>query len=186
MAEDGSQQEVDIEGHSFSFFGKKGVLEYVPHEDGYEIVRYKDNDKDGVYDVQSTKWFGDLPEQAQGVAARPGKFGLLRKLNTEGTDGDDDILLQEGEGVAGGQGQDNFVYRELVDTTIEDFNVEDGDELVFDTGHGLENTEQLSGYVTNVSYENETLNIDFGEHGSITIVGIEQSDISWNLVDVLS
>mgnify|MGYP003426112252 FL=1 len=69
---------------------------------------------------------------------------------------------------------------------IADFNGNEDDSLVFDTGLGLTSVQHLIGFVTDVHYEGEDLIVSFGSDVSITIVGLQPDQASWDNVSVLS
>ncbi|MCO6427195.1 hypothetical protein [Nitrosomonas communis] len=103
-----------------------------------------------------------------------------------GTSGDDYIDVREGTYCYGGQGADHYVFREEGHLRVEDFNSQEGDKLDFDTGLGLTSKEHLAGFITEIHIEADNFIINFGDHVSITLVGVKLDQISWDDVSVMS
>ena len=103
-----------------------------------------------------------------------------------GTSGDDYIDVREGAYCYGGQGADHYVFREEGRLRVEDFNSQEGDKLDFDTGLGLTSKEHLAGFITEIHIEADNFIINFGDHVSITLVGVKPDQISWDDVSVMS
>jgi len=162
------------------------ILETTKHgRVGEKQYTYVDKDGDGFYVKVEAEWLTHPSLNRSEVA----QARLAEKLIAQGTDADDDLFISEGEGTHGGEGADDFVYtEELGHGVIRDFDASEGDRLVFDTGYGLQRAEDVERFVVDLSYDQEfqTLDISFGEYGSIEIVGIGADQISWNLVDILS
>jgi hypothetical protein len=102
------------------------------------------------------------------------------------TNNDDFIVVRGGEDSRGGLGADGFVVREAAHLRIEDFNTLEDDELIFDTGLGLTSQEQLINHITDFNYDGQDFIVHFGLHVSITLVGIQPDEISWNSISILS
>jgi len=105
-----------------------------------------------------------------------------------GSDSDDVIALADDTPVVGGAGQDQFVMREIGNAVVSDYQYEENDQIVIDTGLGLTSTEQVASFVTGVEYDDltQTLSVDFGGVATLTVVGIQADQISWDIVSVLS
>ncbi|SFE69788.1 hypothetical protein [Nitrosomonas sp. Nm166] len=147
---------------------------------GIEVTRYADIDGDGSYHRISEQWIPDTPGS--------GPFNIEDELKFSPTDDDDLIAVRGGEDCHGGSGADQFVFREAAHLRIGDFNSSEGDLLVFDTGLGLTSVDHLASFVTDIrrSDDDQDLIVDFGPDVSITFVGIQPDQISWDDVSVLS
>ena len=147
---------------------------------GTEITRYSDTDGDLVFNRVSEQW------QNGPNAPGSGHFVLEDNLRFSHSDDDDLIAVRRGEDCRGGGGADDFVIREAAHLRIADFNGNEDDTLVFDTGLGLTSVQHLIGFVTNAHYVGEDLIVEFGSDVSITIVGLQPDQASWDNVSVLS
>jgi len=180
IEDDGSlENETDLDSE---YLFVDGLLYETEREDhGVEIKVYSDVDGDGVYQKISSQY-------TPNADAPSGHFALTEALRVSGTDDDDYVLLSDLEDAYGGGGSDSFVMRDLSECTIRDFDADEGDKLVFDTGFGLTNVDELSQYVSFMSYDasTETLTVDFTGYASLEIVGISELQISWNIVEILS
>ncbi len=147
---------------------------------GIEVTRYADIDGDGNYHRISEQWIPDTPGS--------GPFNIEDELKFSPTDDDDLIAVRGGEDCHGGNGADEFVFREAAHLRIGDFNSGEGDLLVFDTGLGLTSVDHLASFVTGIrrSDDDQDLIVDFGPDVSITLVGVQPDQISWDDVSVLS
>ncbi|MBJ7551471.1 hypothetical protein [Marinomonas ostreistagni] len=148
---------------------------------GVEISLYADLDSDGVYTKVSSEYKASSDTSLS-------DFGYADALSIYGSDEDDWILLSNAVKSKGGAGSDSFVMRDLSNATINDFNAIEGDQIVFDTGYGLESIEELAQFISDISYNanTQTLSIDFNGLASIEIIGIADHEISWDIVNVLS
>ena len=147
---------------------------------GTEITRYADIDGDTFYNRISEQFLANSPN---------GPFKFENDLFYSPTDGDDLIAVRGEEDCQGGNGADQFVFREAAHLRIGDFSSSTGDSLVFDTGLGLTSIEQLQGFVTGTHQDGENFVVDFGPDVSITFVGVQADQpgqISWDDVSVLS
>lgn len=140
---------------------------------GTETTVYADTNGDGLLERVSETW-----------TSLDGS--VVQTLAYSGTDGDDDIAVRGGSNAMGGIGSDDFVIREAAHLRIEDFDDNEGDHLVFDTGYGLTKLE-LEQYVTGLEVSGTDLIVHFGADVSITLVGVAGSPtLSWDDVTVLS
>lgn len=146
---------------------------------GTEITHYTDSNGDGIYFRTAEEWI--TASTHNGLAPKFG--GMLHYLPT---DTDDFIAVRGGEDSRGGLGADGFIVREAAHLRIEDFHTNEDDELIFDTGLGLTSQEELSGYITDIAHDGQDFVIHFGLHVSITLVGVQPDEISWNNVSILS
>ena len=146
---------------------------------GFEITHYEDSDGDGIYFRTAEEWV--IAPAEHSIA--PKFSGMLHYLPT---DNDDFIVVRGGEDSRGGLGADGFVVREAAHLRIEDFNTLEDDELIFDTGLGLTSQEQLINHITDFNYDGQDFIVHFGLHVSITLVGIQPDEISWNSISILS
>lgn len=146
---------------------------------GTEITRYSDVDGDGIYLRVSEQWL--VSSNFNGTAPK-----FTETINYGHTSGDDHIAVRGGENCRGGHGADDFIVREAAHLRIEDFSSHEGDLLVFDTGLGLTSKDQLASYVSNTSHDGQNLIVNFGSDVSITLIGVQADQISWNDVSVLS
>ena len=161
------------------------------YKNGTEVCIYEDSDGDGNYRLVSKQFLPSFPDavlENEIVSERIKKVQILEELRFEGTSDDDLVLLSEEAPVIGGEGADDFVYRDVGDAQINDFSVESGDQIVFDLGLGLSSTDELAAVATDVQYSevDQTLMVEFGDTATLTVVGLVQEDISWDLVTVLS
>lgn len=146
---------------------------------GTEITRYSDDNGDGIYIRTSEQW--QVSSNSNGVVP---KFTDI--IHFSHSSGDDNIAVRSGEDCRGGNGADDFIVREAAHLRIDDFSSQQGDMLVFDTGLGLTSRDHLANYVTGAQYEGQNLIVNFGSDVSITLVGVQADQISWNDVSVLS
>ncbi|SBS36227.1 hypothetical protein MAQ5080_03395 [Marinomonas aquimarina] len=178
--DDGSLENETEDDSTYVFID--GLLYETEVEDyGVEISIYSDADNDGVYEKISSEY--SLNEGATGS-----DFVLTGSLGVLGSDNDDWILMSDFVESEGGSGADSFIMRDLTESTVKDFNVEEGDKIVFDTGFGLSDVDELAQYVSELAYDSvtQTLTVDFNGLASLEIVGIADFQISWDIVDVLS
>ena len=148
---------------------------------GTEITRYADEDGYGIYFRVSEQWLPSSDAPAGSTMPQ-----LTEALRYSPTDGDDFIAVRGGDNSQGGLGADSFVIREAAHLRIEDFKSSDDDFLIFDTGRGLTSKEQLTSFITDIHHDGHDLFFEFGAHVSITLVGVQPSDISWDDVSILS
>lgn len=132
-----------------------------------ETTTYTDEDGDGIYHEESESY------QSPNQTSKP-----IDSLNT--------IALKPTETQTGSEQQDAFVVSELGKLMIEAFNADQGDQLIFDTGLGLNSPHQLEQHLTSLEYQAGVLALEFGHHCQISITGIEQNQISWDLVTIIS
>lgn len=146
---------------------------------GTETTRYSDIDDDGNYVRVSEQWQ---------IASNPTSTvpKLTETITFIATSNDDNIAVRGGEHCRGGQGADDFIFREADHLRIEDFSSQEGDTLIFDTGLGLTSEEHLASLITNTRYDGQNFIIDFSSVVSITLIGVQPDQISWNDVFVLS
>ena len=146
---------------------------------GVEITRYADTDEDGIYLRVSEEW-----------QITPGSSSVIPQLGETlryaPTDDDDYIAVRSGEDCAGGQGADGFVIREAAHLRIEDFDSLEDDTLIFDTGLGLTSIDHLASFITEFHHDGQDFIVNFGADVSITLVGVQPNEISWDDVSVLS
>jgi|CXWL01.1.fsa_nt_gi hypothetical protein len=147
---------------------------------GIEITRYADVDGDGFYNRISEQW------QSSPDAPGSGHFKFEDNLRFSPSDGDDNIAVRGGEDCHGGLGSDNFVIREAAHLRIGDFSSSEDGLLVFDTGLGLTSVEHLRSFVTDFHYDGQSFIVNFVSDVSITLVGVQPGQISWDDVSVLS
>ncbi|WP_297744281.1 hypothetical protein [Nitrosomonas sp.] len=143
---------------------------------GTEITRYEDSDGDGIFFRTS--------EVFQGSDDSPFKFH--ETLRYSPTANDDFIAVRSGEHCQGGQGADDFVFREAGHLLIGDFHHGEGDRLVFDTGLGLTSNDHLASFITDARFQDDNFIVSFGDNVSITLIGIHDGQIGWDDVSVLS
>lgn len=149
---------------------------------GTETTHYADVDADGVYLRVSEQWQSSPDAPPDGH-----HFKFEDDLSFSPSDGDDHIAVRGGEDCHGGNGADDFVIREAAHLRIADFNsLDDHDTLVFDTGLGLTSIAQLASFVTDVHHDGQDFIVHFGDDVSITLVGVQPDQISWDDVSVLS
>jgi len=175
------QLENETEFDSEYVFADGILYETELENNGVEISIYSDLNNDGVYEKTSSEYQMNSDAKSQ-------DFVLSGALGVYGSNDDDWILLSEYVESEGGSGSDSFVMRDLANATIKDFNASEGDKIVFDTGYGLSNVDDLAQYVSEISYESstQTLLVDFNGLASLEIVGIADHEISWNILDVYS
>jgi hypothetical protein len=173
---------IDDDGSETFTVDSNGVVTRTEEEPlGREITRYADSDGDGLYNRISEQFVANVPEDSP--------FVLEDELSYSPTDGDDLIAVRGGEDCRGGNGADDFVFREAAHLRIGDFSASADDSLTFDTGLGLTSIEQLQGFVTGTHQDGENFIVDFGPDVSITFVGVQADQpgqISWDDVSVLS
>ena len=149
---------------------------------GTEITHYADVDGDTVYLRVSEQW-----KSSSGAPDDGHHFKFEDSLSFSPSDNDDNIAVRGGEDSHGGRGADDFVIREAAHLRIADFNSpDDHDTLVFDTGLGLTSIAQLASFVTDVHHDGQDFIVHFGDDVSITLVGVQPDQISWDDVSVLS
>lgn len=146
---------------------------------GVEITRYADADGDGIYLRVSEEW--QISPDGNGVVPQLGET-----LRYSPTDDDDYIAVRGGEDCNGGLGADGFVVREAAHLRIEDFNSLEDDTLIFDTGLGLTSIDHLASFITEIHHDGQDFIVNFGVDVSITLVGVQPNEISWDDVSVLS
>lgn len=180
--EDGvwEQKSIDDDGSETYTVEGNDVIRTELKPFGTEITRYSDVDGDGIYLRTAERW--DITSPADGSIIP--KLG--EELRYSPTDGHDLIAVRGGEDCHGGQGADDFVIREATHLRIKDFSHTQGDKLVFDTDLDLSSTEHLASFVTEERYEADGYTVFFGSDVSITLVGIQLDQISWDDVIVLS
>ncbi len=133
---------------------------------GVEITRYEDADGDGVFTKLSEIW---QSSQATSLS------------------GNDVVLLTSGVDAQGGQGADRFVFNGKSSVKVLDFAIGEGDKLVIDTGTGLGSVADLARYLVDIrSVEKQAVQIDFGQLGQITLVGVSAADLSTSMLDIVS
>jgi hypothetical protein len=181
--DDGRLEQEDISENSYTVEGDT-VIEREQYANGVEEKRYQDLDGDGFYTQISSEWV--VSDDDTSSTSRVGNFSLQNRLVVEGGDNDDFVLLSSNSGNAGRNGADNFVFRDLGKTTVVDFSVEEGDRLVFDTGLGLQGFEDIEPHILEIRLEDQKVTLDFGENGSITLIGLSGAEASLDLVDVMS
>ncbi|WP_193568020.1 hypothetical protein [Nitrosomonas sp. JL21] len=147
---------------------------------GTEITRYSDSDGDGLFSRISEQWQVS-PNGGNGVIPK-----YTGNLSYFGTSGDDFLAVRGGEDCHGGQGADDFIFREASHLRIDDFRSHEGDMLVFDTGLGLTSREHLASYITESHHDGQNFIVNFGSDVSITLVGVQPDQIGWDDVSVLS
>jgi len=147
---------------------------------GTEITHYADLDGDGLYNRTSEQW------TSSSNAPGSGHFKFEDNLKFFPTNGDDHIAVRGDEDCHGGQGADDFVIRDITHLRIGDFHSSEHDSLIFDTGFGLASRDQLESYVTEIHHDGQDFIVDFGPDVSITLVGVQPDQISWDDVSVLS
>jgi len=175
------QLENETEFDSEYVFADGILYETELENNGVKISIYSDSNNDGVYEKTSS-------EYQMNSDAKSSDFVLSGALGVYGSNDDDRLLLSDYVESEGGSGSDSFVMRDLANAAIKDFNASEGDKIVFDTGYGLSNVDELAQYVSEISYESstQTLLVDFTGLASLEIVGIADHEISWNIVDVYS
>lgn len=112
----------------------------------------------------------------------------LSAMNVGSHEDDNEIVLEHHTDTQGHEGRDLFVMRGLVDTKIIDFDADQGDRLIFDTGFGLTGTDEIAQFVSHFSYDAEqrSLFVEFSGFASLEIVGIAEHQVGWQIVDVIS
>ena len=173
------QQSIDDDGSETYTVEGSEVVRTETKPFGLEITRYADTDGDGIYLRVSEEW--QISPDSNGVVPQLGET-----LRYSPTDDDDYIAVRGGEDCAGGQGADGFVIREAAHLRIEDFNSLDDDMLIFDTGLGLTSIDHLASFIKEIHQDGEDFIVNFGVDVSITLVGVQPNEISWDDVSVLS
>lgn len=173
---------VSIEPNEFFTLDGNDVIDNKILHFGTEAIRYSDPNHDGNFERHSELWTVTL-EGAESGKPLPVITQLLTYLPTNGNDLE---VVREGDYCLGGGGADNFVFREAGHLIVGDFNESEGDKIVIDTALGITSQAQLESYITGLSYENDSLVVDFGPAVSITLVGVGPGEISWNDVNILS
>lgn len=154
------------------------VLKIEAKHYGQEVTRYADSDGDGLYVKLHEQWVGTVSN-----AETPQITTALSHVHSDG----DDMIAVRGNAVAvGGAGADQFVIREGAHLEVSDFAVHHNDRIIFDTGLGLQSFEQILSFVTRTEYDGQKLVISFGEHVSLTLVGVNPADLSAGDFEVLS
>ena len=148
---------------------------------GTEITRYSDENNDGIYFRVSEQWEISSSSSSNGIFPK-----ITDTISFNYTDGDDLIAVRSGEHSHGGHGADDFIFREAGHLHIDDFSSQQGDLLVFDTGLGLRSKEHLASHVSHMHHDGDNYIINFGSDVSITLVGVQPGEISWDDVSVFS
>lgn len=146
---------------------------------GTEITHYSDADGDGLFVRVSEQW--QVSTNPSGIVPK-----FTESISFTPTSSDDNIAVRGGEHCHGGQGADDFIFREADHLRIEDFSSQDGDTLIFDTGLGLTSKEHLASFISDARHEGQNFIVNFGSAVSITLVGVQPDQISWDDVSVLS
>ena len=146
---------------------------------GTEITHYSDADGDGLFVRVSEQW--QVSTNPSGIVPK-----FTESISFTPTSNDDNIAVRGGEHCHGGQGADDFIFREADHLRIEDFSSQDGDTLIFDTGLGLTSKEHLASFISDARHEGQNFIVNFGSAVSITLVGVQPDQISWDDVSVLS
>lgn len=146
---------------------------------GTEITRYSDADGDGLFVRVSEQW--QVSTNPSGIVPK-----FTESISFTPTSSDDNIAVRGGEHCRGGQGADDFIFREADHLRIEDYSSQDGDTLIFDTGLGLTSKEHLASFISEARHEGQNFIVNFGSAVSITLVGVQPDQISWDDVSVLS
>ena len=171
----------ELDSDSTYRFENGQLIETELEDDGsIEVKVYADLDGDGFFSKVSEQY---VPSDSSNQ-----KFGITSQMALVGSDLDDVIALADDTPVVGGAGQDQFVMREIGNAVVSDYQYEDNDQIIIDTGLGLTSTEQVASFVTGVDYDDltQTLSVDFGGVATLTVVGIQADQISWDIVSVLS
>lgn len=155
------------------------VLKIETKSYGQEITRYTDVDRDGLYAKVSEEFVSSSTIPVPATQSISSFFFY-------GSDGDDAIGLTADGAAIGGLGADQFIFRELGHVEIDDFNHDEGDKIVIDTGLGFKSVEHMAQYVTGVNYDGNDTVIEFGGTVSITLVGTAPSGVSASDFSVLS
>ncbi len=131
-----------------------------------EITRYEDTDGDGVFVEVSETW---------------------QSVQAPTLSGNDVVALKSGVDAQGGQGADRFVFNGKSSVKVLDFSLSQGDKLVIDTGTGLNSVQDLARYLVDIrTIEKQAVQIDFGQLGQITLVGVNAGDLSTSMLDIVS
>ena len=173
--------ENELDDDSTYIFENGRLVETEFEDDGsLEVTVYEDLDGDGL--------FTKVSEQYVASQSSTPRYSITSEMKLLGSDEDDVISLSDDTPVLGGAGQDTFVFREVGDAVVTDFRYEDQDKIVFDTGLGITSVDQLAGFVTHAEYDeqSQTLFVDFSGVATLTMVGIQAEQVSWDLVSVLS
>jgi hypothetical protein len=165
---------------SFAFVDGFLLQQEIESDGTIELTTYQDIDGNGYFTKVSKKYLA--------TADSPLRYAIVEEAKFVGTSEEDIILLTDDTPTEGGTGADRFIVREAGHLTVADFTLEEGDRVSFDTGLGLNATEELAQFVSALSYDeaNQTLSVQFGDYVSLTIVGVSQQQISWDLIEVLS
>ncbi|EKE17031.1 MAG: hypothetical protein ACD_10C00657G0001 [uncultured bacterium] len=155
------------------------VLKLEAKSYGQEITRYTDVDRDGLYAKVSEEFVSNSTISVPATQT-------ISSFLFYGSAGDDAIGLTADGSAIGGFGADQFIFRELGHVGIDDFNHNEGDRIVIDTGLGFKSVEHLAQYITGVNYDGNDTVIEFGESVSITLVGTDPSAVSASDFFVLS
>jgi hypothetical protein len=154
------------------------VLKIEAKHYGQEVTRYADSDGDGLYVKLHEQWVGAVSN-----AETPQITSALSHVHS---DGDDMIAVRGNAAAVGGAGADQFVIREGAHLEVSDFAANHHDRIIFDTGLGLQSFEQLLSFVTRTEYDGQKLVVSFGEHASLTLVGVNPASLSAGDFEVLS
>lgn len=144
-------------------------------DDDHAEDRHEHDDHDEQHDHESGHQDGEIHDDSS------------HEQNSELNDvADDDSLIEQFEraDVFGNDGADDFMFSLGSDIRVLNFDADEGDTVVFDTGANLTNAEELAQYVTKLEYDGNKLSVDFGDYGSLELVGIRADQISWDLIEV--
>lgn len=174
-------------------------------EDGrLEVTRYTDTDGDGIFIEQKSSSENesgyDSDERYDDDSYRNDDtyrydadndddihnywLDNTRLLSTN-TD-DHRIMLSDGEKFSGHTGEDDFVVTKAGNVEIVNFDVSEGDRLVFDTGRGLSSRDDLARFLKAITVDHDSIDVNFGELGTVSLIGISPLDLSWSMVDIIS
>ena len=164
--EDGGRAEVRAPSANEVYtISGQDIIKTEPHRNGQELTRFIQN-IDGQYVKASKQW--SAPSEAPADLSLP---QITQPLTYSHTDADDLVAVSVTQSALGGVGADHFVFTELGHLIIDDFDRNEHDLLVFDTGLGLLSLEHLVQLVTAVSSLGDDLIFEFGQGVSIQIVG---------------
>ena len=149
-----------------------------------EITTFQDADGDGIYRKISESYVSGHNQNTNGVSddySAGSLFDLMALVSET-----QDILLTHNGIQAGSTGADHFVVGGKGSFSVLNFDYLEGDRLVFDTGLGLKDHSDLVANLTDISYQNSTLKLAFGDYAQISLTGISANEISWDLIEVVS